>query len=287
MKAMKFRLCTIGNSRRIRAIAFAGVALLSAAICTPSRMAIAATEETAATQPASGDVTIGDMTMHTKGPYTVFLCPFNAKAFNVTGTESETITPKFPNGTALAWSWPMRGEPSVIGFLQVAGYGNYYNTVPQTPIGPKQVNQIKTLTVSHNLSFSGTDNGFNVIYDYFLTKTPNGNDDHLFEIEVFVHTSDFAAKYVESVTPVGETTISDVRWKVAIDDHAHPADILFMPTSKADVSEGKFDLKAMHDYLISKGKITGDEYYNGHSLGVETGQGSGKLVVKSVSVKYQ
>ena len=43
----------------------------------------------------------------------------------------------------------------------------------------------------------------------------------------------------------------------------------------------------MHDYLIAKGRISGHEYYNGHSLGVEMGQGEGKLTVKSMSVTHK
>jgi len=274
------------NQKRFRTAAAGVILLLCGCIVALERKAVAAADAGTATQPATADVTIGDMTPHTKGPYTAFLCPFNAKRFRLTGTESATITPAFPAGTKLVWSWPMRSAPTVIGFLQVAGYGNYYNTVPQTPISPQQVNQIKTLTVSHDLSFSGTENGFNVIYDYFLTRTANGNDNHLFEIEVFIHTSGAAAKYIRSVTQIGRTTISGIKWTVTIDPAAHPPDILFMPANQADVSAGTIDLKAMHDYLISKGRIMGNEFYNGHSLGVETIQGNGKLTVKSASATY-
>lgn len=268
----------------------AGVTLiLSLCLCLfVERPTMAGQATELATQPSNGERVIGDMTMYTKGPYTAFLCPFNAKSLKLSGSESATITPEFPAQTKLVWDWPFRNSPSVIGFLQVAGYGNYYNTVPQAPITPAPVNQIKKLTVSHDLSFTGTDNGFNVIYDYFLTRTANGNDNHLFEIEVFVHASDFAAKYVHSVKPIGKVNISGIDWTVAIDPAAGNApDILFIPTDRADIPAGAIDLKAMHDYLIAKGTITGNEFYNGHSLGVETGQGRGQLTVKSVSVTYQ
>ena len=238
------------------------------------------------TRPASEDRTLGDLTMYTKGPYSAFMMAFNAKKLGLTGTESMRIKPTFPAGTELTWSWPKQERPMVIGFLQVAGYGNYYSTVPETPITPKRVKEIKTLTASHDLTISGTDNGFNVIYDYFLTQTANGNDNHLFEIEVFLHTSGFAAGYVKSVTPIGTTTISGIEWTVVIDSHPKVPDILFMPSNQADVPASAIDLKAMHDYLIAQGKLTGEEFYNGHSLGVEPGQGSGSLTVHSASVTY-
>src|SRR6476660_7460543 len=35
------------------------------------------------------------------------------------------------------------------------------------------------------MTFAGTENGYDVIYDYFLTAVPNGGGAHLFEVEVF------------------------------------------------------------------------------------------------------
>jgi hypothetical protein len=231
-----------------------------------------------------------DHQLFSRGPYTAFMDPFNKGSY-ISGKDfTETFAvdaDQFPSRTTIQWNWPVRYPKNVLGFLQIAGFGDYFNTTPQTPIQPKRLKDISRLTVFHDLTYFGTDNGYDIIYDYFLTETPHGANKHLFEIEIFLHTPAYSVKYFERSTPVGLFSGSGVLWKVAIDRTVVPPDILFMPTDERDLSKQTIDLVAMHSYLISKGIIEDSEYYNGHSLGVEPAQGFGTMLVTSASVDYQ
>jgi hypothetical protein len=232
----------------------------------------------------------GDHQLYTKGPFSAFMDPFNKKEYVAGKDFDQNFTvdsDKFPAGTTVTWNWPIRDPKFILGFLQAAAYGDYFGTVPQRPIPPARVSEIQQLVVSHDLTFSGTHNGFDVIYDYFLTREPHGAKSHLFEVEVFLRTPEYSVKYFNSTTPVGTFTDRGVQWKVAIDRHPKVPDILFIPADHADHAKGSIDLQAMHLFLKSKGILTGDEYYNGHSLGVEPAQGTGSLYVNSVSVDYR
>jgi len=232
----------------------------------------------------------GDHELFTRGPYTAFMDPYNRGKFvaGVDFSQSFEVDPaQFPNGTRLKWDWPVREPKNVLGFLQVGGFGDYFNTVPKVPVPPRRVNEIDVLAASHKLQHSGTENGYDVIYDWFLTATPHGGDTHLFEVEVFVHTPQYSMKYFRRSIPIGRFESAGVTWNVAIDRKTSPPDILFVPADGKDLSEASIDLKAMHSYLVSQKILTGNEYYNGHSLGVEPAQGSGSLFVESVRVEYK
>ena len=232
----------------------------------------------------------GEHQLFTRGSYSAFIDSFNKRDY-VLGKDfdqSFTVKPEtFPDGTNLTWKWPIRDPKFILSFLQVAAYGDYFNTVPQKPICAARVRDVIKLEVSHDLTFSGTENGYDVIYDYFLTAVPNGGAARLFEVEVFLHTPPYSVRYFETATPVGTFSASGITWSVAIDRKPKVPDILIMPANHASVPKGTIDLNAMHAFLMSKGILTGNEYYNGHSLGVEPAQGTGSLTVNSVSVDYR
>ncbi len=125
-----------------------------------------------------------DHELFTRGPYTAFMDPFNKGSYVPGRDFTETFTvdaDQFPNRTTVQWNWPVHYPKTVLGFLQVAGFGDYFNTTPQTPIQPKRLNDNVRLTVSHDLTHSGTENGYDIIYDYFLTEVSHGADKHLLD----------------------------------------------------------------------------------------------------------
>lgn len=203
----------------------------------------------------------------------------------VSGTDfTESISyfsSSFPNNTSIKWSWPATPATSIYGFLQVA-FADYHGTVPQTPVTAKQVKNVSTLVSSHNFTHEGTTNGYDVIYDIFLTDTANDSNGVLFEIEIFLHTPNFAASLVTGSTQIGTFVGSGITWTVAISGN----DILFMPSNQADVLADSVDIKAMFAYLIGQGTITGNEFYNGHAFGVEPRLGGGSLTLNSFSVAF-
>lgn len=237
------------------------------------------------------DLTVLDKVLATYGPYGLFLNPQNPQGLNwwQYGSYSPAA---FPNGNRIQWNWPLRAAPNVLAFLQVASYGDYYNTVPAAPITSRQVSAINNLTVPADVTHSGTTNGYSVLYDYFFTASPNVHG-NLYEVELFLHSPQYAVDYINAgfVTQIGTTSISGITWQVAVDLTAFGGTqpiFLVAQSNYADVPKQTIiDLKALHSYLIAHGYAIGSLYYNGHSLGVEVGQGIGQLRANSVaSVVY-
>ncbi len=55
----------------------------------------------------------------------------------------------------------------------------------------------------------------------------------------------------------------------------------------ADVLSGTVDFKAALDFLLKKGKLTGEEWFNGVAFGVEPIRGSGSLELRKLDVSYE
>lgn len=237
-----------------------------------------------------GETVLGDHELFTVGPYSAWMDPYNTTG--LTFTDSMTVRDaEFPDNTDLTWSYPLPGTDSIKGFLQVAGYGDYYDTVPQTPIVSQQLKNITALTATHDLTHSGTANGYNVIYDGFLTVSA-GHSNQAFEYEIFIHSPQFAidyftASYVSQIA--SSVSLSGYTWDIAVDGTAMSGSrpiILFMPSNRADIDAATIDCKALFDYLIGIGILTGNEFWNGGSLGVEPARGSGTLHVTDASDNY-
>ena len=235
-------------------------------------------------------VTLGDDQGYTKGAFTAFLAPYNKGSLQAGRdyTESFTLDPgTFPANSVIAWNWPAaRANAQIRGFLAI-DYGNYYNTVPQAPIRSSKVSAIATLICNFELSISGTYAGFNTIINFFLTATP-GFGKILFEIEVFLHTPNYAKAYVDSAPSVGTfRSASGLVWRVRKDPHAvNGPDILFYPINQADVLVGAVDLGEMLSWLRSHDVITGQEFFNGLAVGIEPQQHGGTATVNALSVNY-
>lgn len=235
-------------------------------------------------------VSLLDSTNYTAGAYLAFLAPYGKGSY-ISGSdfaESATILAStFPNNTVISWRWP--NTPPVgsgVYNLLAVDFGNYDNTTVQTPITPKQVNSISTLTQTHSISVSGSLPSFDVIDDLFLTSTSNGTT-LLFEVEIFLHTPAYAATFVSGGFSIGTFIGSGITWTVVQTfGGAAGNDILFMPTNQADVLLGVIDIKAMLAYLVSRSVITGSEWFNGLALGAETQQGVGGLTIHTMSEVY-
>ena len=201
-------------------------------------------------------------------------------------TQSIKVYPsRWPNNTYTSWTYPASGV-QINGFLQFASYGNYYATTPPTQITPKQVSSINTLTIQQDMTFQGSLANSDVICDLFLTQAASNFTNRLFEIEIFFHTPTYSQTYVQSVTQYGTITVSGIVWNVAVNAGLSPPDILLTPSGYPDILTSTIDVKGLFSQLISLGIMTGNEYYNGHSLGAEVVQLSGSLSLNTVSVVY-
>lgn len=235
-------------------------------------------------------VVIGEQTNWTAGSYTAYNSPWGAGSLvqgkdysDTTSITSGTLT----SGVSINWSWPEIPAPSgVYNFDQIA-FGDYFNTIPQTPVAPSQVESIINLSESFDFSIGGETSNFDVITDMFLTGSAGDNSTNKYEIEIFHHTPQYSSDWVNSLTQVGTFAGSGHTWKVAIGSGGSAApDVVFMPTDTNDVLSGTLNVKDMLSYLIQKNVISGTDYFNGLAAGVEVHQGSGSLTSNSFSVSY-
>ena len=228
-------------------------------------------------------ITIGPNTLYSIGPYGAYLNTFGTAAPVV---QEMLVNPAtFPNGSMIVWAYPMATGPlSIQGFQQAVSYGDYYGTVPQSVVTPKQIKTIGTLTTNFSISWGGTPNGYDVIHDMFLTATPDGDASHLFEVEIFLHVSPYALTYAQGLTQLGTVTISGIVWTVSINRGMAAPAILFLPPG--DVNVHTIDVGAALKWLVSINVLTGNEYFNGLTIGAEVAQGCGYLGVNYAVVTY-
>eukprot|EP01113_Clastostelium_recurvatum_P018904 TRINITY_DN22287_c0_g1_i1.p1 TRINITY_DN22287_c0_g1~~TRINITY_DN22287_c0_g1_i1.p1 ORF type:complete len:275 (+),score=50.71 TRINITY_DN22287_c0_g1_i1:23-826(+) len=239
---------------------------------------------------AETPIILHDNTNYFKDEWDAYLSPWG-KGTITDFSETMTIYPStFPNNTLISFSWPPMPDNAVhITAYLAIDYGDYYGTRDPRPITPAQINSISQLLLTHDVTFNNSvvpNGGNDVIYDLFLTSTPNGDNNHLFEIEVFVYTPTFALWYMNSLAQIGKVNVSGVEWTVTFSKASNPHDILIYPTNLAPIPKATIDLNAMFTYLKQKSILTGQEYYNGHAFGVETVRGEGTLRVNTLSVQY-
>lgn len=233
-------------------------------------------------------VTISEKTAWTKGAYTAWLAPWGAGSlkYGQDYTDSLTVSPdSFPNGVTINWSWPTNSNSYGIRNFDAIDFGNYNGTTPQTPIASMQVKNIGTLTQTQSLVLGGNGSNFDVLTDMFLTSKAGDSNTKVAEIEILLHTPNFSKDWVNSLTQIGTFTGSGHTWKVAISKGSVP-DIIFMPSDSSDVLSGSVDIKAMLNYLVAHGTITGNEYFNGLAMGAEVNQGTGSLAISNFAVTY-
>lgn len=233
-------------------------------------------------------VTISEKTAWTKGAYTAYLAPWGAGwlKYGQDYTDSLTLDPNsFPNGTTMTWKWPAASTAHPIRNFDAIDFGNYNYTFPQTPIASAQVKNIGALKQTQDLLLGGDRSDFDVLTDIFLTTKAGDTNTKVAEIEIFLHTPQFSKEWGSSMTHIGTFNGSGHTWKVAI-SYGNLPNIVFMPTDTSDVLSGTIDVRAMMNYLVAHGTITGNEYFNGLAMGAEVHEGSGSLGVNNFVVNY-
>jgi hypothetical protein len=237
-------------------------------------------------------IIINDCTNYYLGSYTGYLAPFSAScappanASELTPSTMTIADPSlFPNGVTIAWNYagvPGCASIGVCGFLAI-DYGNYAGDAVQTPITSLQVDNLTTMTETHNVTFGGTLDAYDAIDDLFLYSDPaqSVRDE---EFIIVLHTNTQMANFVAAApTQYGTTTISGILWKVACYCAQSTPIILFMPNSQADVASGTVDLKAMFAFAKAHGAITGSEWFTGMGIGAEPVSNGGTMTVNSFS----
>lgn len=227
----------------------------------------------------SNIITLSDFQFFGSGVWSAFMSPVNAPPLisGIGFTESLAINPRtIPAGTVARWQFP--GTPpksgGVYGFI-AQNYGDNNGGPHTTP--SVQIKSLQALVSTHDINITGATDNYDIIYDAFLTKTPY--TDNIDEFSVSVHTNATLTDFVASIPQIGSFIGSGVTWVVV--QSAPGGQIIFMPADKRDELSVTLDLKAMLAYLVSKGVLTGDEYFNGIALGIEPHVNGGSVTYNS------
>ncbi|QIF03117.1 hypothetical protein [Roseimicrobium sp. ORNL1] len=191
----------------------------------------------------------------------------------------------FPANVEFTWYWPLTApkESGVYGYNAVS-FGSYDGGVPQTPITPRQVKDIGALEVNYGFDAARPVGDFNVLAEFFLTKSVGG--DKVAEIGFFLRPAKSAVEFVNAGEQLGTYTDASGRvWKVAVQPAPHGPFYMFLPS--AEVPAGSIDFKAALSFLQGKGKVSGEEWFNGLAFGIEPITGSGSVRVQSLTVNYK
>jgi hypothetical protein len=193
---------------------------------------------------------------------------------------------KFPNNSVITWNWPNTPTSGNVYSGPGVFYGNYTGfPPPATSIPSTQINNINTLTVSHDVSLSGITEQYDAIYDMYLTSTPDAPSlSGALEVEVDIHTPSYMSSWIQRMS--SQKTFIDsqgLQWTIA---QAKPNMVLFVPSDFRDLTNYTFDLKALLKAAVADGYLTGNEYFNGFGFANEPREGSGSMTINSLSVTY-
>lgn len=242
---------------------------------------------------AETPVILADKEFYTKGNYIAYAAPWStysgagaALKQGVDFVDEIAVQPDaFPANVEFSWHWPLTPAKStgVYGYNALS-FGSYDGGVPQSPIAPRQVKEIGTLAETFCFEMARPVGDFNVLTEFFLTKKAGG--EKVAEIGCFLRAAKSAIAFANAGEQLGTYTDASGRaWKVAVQSAPAGPYYMFIPT--APVLSGSFDFKAALDFLRAKGRLTGEEWFNGLAFGVEPVAGSGSLRVRSLSVVYK
>jgi len=207
-------------------------------------------------------------------------------------TESVTLDdPNSPNiNTTISWNFPNTPASGNVYSYPAVHYGDFVYGPTNDVVTEQQVNDIKTLTLSQNVSLSGQTDQYDAIYDGFLTSAPGfGRSSALtHEIEVYVHTPSYTRGWIESLPQQSFTDSQGMHWIIAVGGPGGSGQnqIVFAPANFQDLTNHTIDLKGLLQAAAADGVISGNEYFNGIAFGIEPRQGSGSMTINSFSVDY-
>jgi hypothetical protein len=193
----------------------------------------------------------------------------------------------FPNRSTCTWFLPYGPPPNGVGVwgYYMLTYGNYDASASPTGVSPLQICNISTFTSDVDFTWDG-DATWNMLHELFLTRDsrPTGgiSENELLEIGFWLHAN---AGVVESRSwddkwiDLGIHTNNGVDYVGTLAYGSTLADAYYAYFWNADTNYAIYsshvtatiDWKAVMDFLLSKGIITGSEWVNGIAIGNEPG----------------
>ncbi|WAC18286.1 hypothetical protein OVA24_13685 [Luteolibacter sp. SL250] len=243
-----------------------------------------------------GTRVLGDREFFTQGSFIAYAAPWStdfgagkALRHGIDYQDEITVRPEtFPADVGISWHWPLTPpkETGVYGYHAIS-YGSYDGGIPEKAIPSRQVKAIATLTETFRFSTARPIGDFNLLTEFFLTKSP-GTEEKVAEVGFFLRTAKSAVEFADAGEQHGIfTDPAGRKWKVATQSAPHGPYHMFIPEDAAEVPEGTIDFKAALDFLRAKKQITGGEWFNGLAFGIEPITGSGSLHVERLSVRYE
>ena len=172
------------------------------------------------------------------------------------------------------------------GYLHVS-HGNFDDSPGQ--ITPLQVKNIGTLAVDIDWTFRG-DDGSGLLAECWLSATAHatgGYEDKTHEIGWFPKMSPDAAYWVTTIPTVGTFDSGGVTWTVGeATSGSGPIPYLVAYRAGNEDYTGPLNYHDYFTFLHAQGKITGEEWHNGHGFGVEPHSGRGALDIHTFSPTY-
>ncbi len=240
--------------------------------------------------------TLVDKEFFTQGSFIAYASPWSTEfgegkrlRHGIDYRDEITVRPEaFPADVHISWHWPLTApkEVGVYGYHAIS-YGSYDGGTPEKPIPARQVKAITTLTESFRFSTARPIGDFNLLTEFFLTRSP-GTENKVAEVGFFLRTAKSAVEFAAAGEQLGIfTDPAGRKWKVATQPAPHGPYHMFIPEDAVEVPEGTIDFKAALDFLRAKNQITGEEWFNGLAFGIEPITGSGSLHVASLSIRYE
>lgn len=223
-----------------------------------------------------------DSENYKQGPYVAFAADWSVTTGKlklrqgVDYADNMIINPKtFPAGTVMRWQWPNGKPPSgVYGYLHVA-YGNYAGGAPIEPVPPVRIANMPDIATDFAVTINGDPKRYNLLSETFLTALPASFATRGLEIGFLPNVSDDGRSFFSGGEQLGTWRDPGGReWKVAIRGKY----CMLIPTD-ATFTSGTLYFGAVIKWLMSQGRLTGQEWFNGLAIGVEPVGGRGSLRV--------
>lgn len=257
---------------------------------TPTPTTAPAPTPTPTPTPTEERLVLPDNTLYAPGDYFAYAAPW-CTAYDPTLIVGQTISDSisllrstFPNDVVISASapdhYPTVSNCGVYGYNYIA-FGNYLSANPTAKMQPRQVKAIETLSIAFDMTRAG-DGEYSILTESFLTMAAKDFSTRL-EVGFFNHSTGNAISYARTGATIGTWTDNAGRsWTVTQAKQY----VMFVPAGGGDLLSGTLDVKSAFAFLVARGVLTGDEWFNGVTTGMEPLRGKGEATIRTWSVSY-
>ncbi len=237
-------------------------------------------------------ITVKARTTYTAGKYYGFVSPWavdDQPILRRWANFSETMwvdLRAFPARTRFNWAWPPyapRNGPGVWGYHHL-GYGNYDGGVPETPVTPRRVRDIRVLKTAFAWTGDFRFGDATILTEFYLRRDPRENESKRLEIGWFFHVAPATRSFVASGRQLGLYTDPAGRpWRATLQDRF----LTFSPADDGDVPAGILDMRHALDWLVAKRLARPEDWVSGVAIGAEPIKGFGSVEITRWQVQFQ